>query len=177
MKNKNKIIVVSLLLVAIAVFFLTTRGFKSADEYHNIAMKHISTDNQEEALKAFRKAAGKKDAKAVNYYNLGKALSDKGIYDEAIEANIKAIELEKKRGTKIITSLSLYNNACIFALKGEKEKSYENLEASLSAGYSDYEQLIRDSDLKSLHNEKRFIAIVNKFKLRKEMNEKLNKLD
>lgn len=49
-----------------------------------------------------------------------------------------------------------YNLACSLALIGEKDLAFQALERAIETGYHDFEHLIRDSDLKSLHSDPRF---------------------
>jgi len=56
---------------------------------------------------------------------------------------------------------ALYNLACHYALMGEKDKAYENLEKSLQLypGLKDWAP--QDTDLVSIHAEERFKSLVN----------------
>lgn len=49
-----------------------------------------------------------------------------------------------------------YDLACCYALSGQKKQALEALEQSVANGYNNYNHLISDSDLQSLHKDKKF---------------------
>ncbi|HZN60663.1 MAG TPA: tetratricopeptide repeat protein, partial [Planctomycetota bacterium] len=57
--------------------------------------------------------------------------------------------------------LTLYNLACAYALAGGKpDEALEALEASVKAGFDDYEHLEKDPDLESLRGLERYRRLV-----------------
>jgi adenylate cyclase len=58
--------------------------------------------------------------------------------------------------------LVLYNVACTYALLGETERSLELLEKAVNLGWGDRAWLETDSDLNSLRNNSRFMALLEK---------------
>lgn len=58
-----------------------------------------------------------------------------------------------------------YNLACSFALVGEPEKAIDALEKSVELGYSDWQHMLNDSDLKTLHEDPRFKKWLKGYKL------------
>jgi C-terminal processing protease CtpA/Prc len=60
---------------------------------------------------------------------------------------------------------TLYNLACGYSLLGKKEKALSFLADAVQAGYSDYEQILKDSDLDPLRSEGRFDAILKPLKM------------
>lgn len=54
-----------------------------------------------------------------------------------------------------------YNIACLHCLMGEKDKAYEWLEKSVKTGYRDADQLMQDSDFRTIRGEDRFRKIVS----------------
>lgn len=55
---------------------------------------------------------------------------------------------------------ALYNLACIYALVNQPTPALDYLERSIHAGYTNYTHLVQDQDLLSLHNNKRYQALV-----------------
>jgi len=61
-------------------------------------------------------------------------------------------------------SYALYNEACAEALYGSKEKAISLLEESLQAGFPRREEIAGDKDFKSLHDEPKFKAILDRLR-------------
>ena len=55
-----------------------------------------------------------------------------------------------------------YNLACAYAVWGKKAEALDALERSVASGYTDVAWMTIDGDLKSLHEEERFVALVAK---------------
>lgn len=80
----------------------------------------------------------------------------------------KEYALASKKFSKVIDELgleisknALYNGACIYALNGEKEKAFQLLNRMVkNQFYDDYNHIKKDSDLKSLYNDKRWGLIL-----------------
>lgn len=91
------------------------------------------------------------------------ALNTRGIlliearqYDNALVFFNKALNTDPK------APAALYNIACIYAIKGMKEKSLEYLKKALDCGFDDYELLLDDSDFKSIKADKAFGVMIEK---------------
>lgn len=54
----------------------------------------------------------------------------------------------------------LYNLACSYALTGHPAEALDALARAIQAGYHDADWMSRDRDLKSLHNDPRFHALL-----------------
>lgn len=72
---------------------------------------------------------------------------------------LKALELEPSAGT-------LYNTACFYSLKGDKEKAIETLERSYESGINFAAWLRHDSDLKPIIDDPRVQEVINKMEAR-----------
>jgi len=81
-----------------------------------------------------------------------------GDYDGALKAARKMHEL---RPAHVET---IYNIACLHCLLGEKDKAYEWLDKAIEAGFRDAGQLSSDADLRTIHGEDRFRAIVKRLR-------------
>ena len=56
-----------------------------------------------------------------------------------------------------------YNLACSYALTGKTEEAFQSLEQAIHLGYSDFEHLRKDPDLKNLYSDSRFTAVLQKY--------------
>lgn len=62
-----------------------------------------------------------------------------------------------------------YNAACSWALASVPDSAFSNLlRIAMKANYSDYDHLLRDSDLQSLHSDTRWHALISKVRENKE---------
>jgi len=120
--------------------------------------------NLERELKQKKSDAGKADEgdddddaeapSAADAYGQGYQLHMKGEYDRAIELFKKAAAQGQSKGA------SLYNIACGYARKGNKDLAFEYLAKAWAAGYQEADHMRQDDDLDSIRNDKRFGEIV-----------------
>jgi len=89
------------------------------------------------------------------WFNLGYAGIRGGEYQEATQALERALALGYRKPT------TMYNLACSYALRGERDKAFNWLFQSLDAGF-DAGKLDRDRDLDSLHGDPRFQKALDK---------------
>ncbi|HTF56010.1 MAG TPA: hypothetical protein VK661_01965 [Planctomycetota bacterium] len=109
--------------------------FKSYFDTHEAATKLLKTD-RDQAVKKFEKSiAGFKRL----FYALRKADPDVA------------------RGMGVP---SAYNVACGYALIGQNEKAIDWLEASIKAGYDDFDHMRADTDLDGLRKERRYLRLL-----------------
>ncbi len=59
---------------------------------------------------------------------------------------------------------ALYNAACLYALAGESDRALDALERSHRAGLADPEWMARDSDLESVREHPRFVALLERMR-------------
>ncbi len=69
-----------------------------------------------------------------------------GDYDEAIEYLNKILKLNPN------SDVALYNLACIYSLRKEKEKALEYLKKSIIAGFIDWKHISQDTDLDNIRD-------------------------
>ncbi|GAB3199049.1 hypothetical protein ABID22_001834 [Pontibacter aydingkolensis] len=62
------------------------------------------------------------------------------------------------------TASDHYNAACSWALAGNKEKAFAHLEQTVAKGYTSIGHMQQDSDLSSLHSDKRWAKLVEDLK-------------
>lgn len=78
------------------------------------------------------------------------SLYDAKEFKRSIQVYEQAFKIETKNPT------DLYNAACSAALALEKERSYDLLESALKNGWINVRHIKEDTDLTSLHGEKRW---------------------
>ena len=107
-----------------------------------------------EAAEAFRAITQKDPKNAKAWFELGYSLHSIGQIDEAIPAHEKAAEFPDYRAA------ALYNLGCAHALKGNPDKAFEALNASIDSGFNQLQVLQNDPDLKSLREDPRYALLV-----------------
>ncbi len=55
---------------------------------------------------------------------------------------------------------TLYNAACAYALLGRKKEALETLKKAIENGYWHLDTIARDTDLRSLHDDPEFQALI-----------------
>jgi hypothetical protein len=80
-----------------------------------------------------------------------------------------------QRSVKVYYPGMYYNLACYVNLQGKKEQALTALEKCVSLGYANYANTKVDTDLESLHNDKRFKAALNTLRERGDMGYLLTK--
>jgi tetratricopeptide (TPR) repeat protein len=89
---------------------------------------------------------------------LAAAYTRKGLYEKGLKIDQRLAQLRKE------DPVVHYNLACSFALVGKKDEAFQALERSIQLGYSDFEHLKKDSDLKSLRSDVRFQTLLDQTK-------------
>ena len=91
------------------------------------------------------------DARAKMLYAV--TLAEVGRKEQAIAEGAAALELAPG------DSLMLYNGACLYAQLGEKAKAIATLRDAIAAGVTNFQWMMNDPDLYSLHDDPEFIAL------------------
>ena len=104
-----------------------------------------------EAEQLLEDATKKFQERPAAWYLLGYAHHAQKEYDKAMKAYERALALSngKAPGT-------LYNMACLHALRGETDQAFERLDEAIAAGFQDFVQLQSDADLSNLKLDPRF---------------------
>ena len=76
-------------------------------------------------------------------------------YKKSVEKYTAAFSVEQK------SPEDLYNAACSAALLGNNKVAFQWLQLALNKGWSNVNHLTSDSDLKSLHNDKKWPQLVS----------------
>jgi len=85
---------------------------------------------------------------------LGTSYARKGDYDKALQA------FAKTRMAPQLRQQGLYNSACVYALKNDKEEAFKLLRELRDSGTFDMSQILADGDLKSLSKDPRFEKLI-----------------
>ena len=92
---------------------------------------------------------------ATAYGNIGMALMNKLLFEEAIPYCEKQIELDP-----VDTATPSYNLACCYALTDDKEKAFEWLRKAAEAGFRNTDHMAQDAAMNSLREDARYAEIV-----------------
>lgn len=92
------------------------------------------------------------DARARMFYAI--TLAETHRKEEAIAEGSKALELAPD------DSLMLYNGACLYAQLGEPKRAIATLREAIAAGVTNFQWMMNDPDLYSLHDDPEFQALV-----------------
>jgi Tetratricopeptide repeat len=107
-------------------------------------------------IAAFRKATELDPANGRAWQLLGYCLHLTGKLDEALPVHQKAATFPEVAG------VASYNVACVYSLKGDKDKAFEWLGKAVAAGFADRTQLVNDTDFEALRSDPRFEKIASK---------------
>ena len=87
------------------------------------------------------------------FFGVGLDLLRSDEYDLAAQAYQQAIDRKYRMGT------AYYNQACAYALGGDKDRAFDALRRALDAGFDQPDTLAHDDDLENLHGDPRFAAL------------------
>jgi len=87
------------------------------------------------------------------------------------QKNYDALEKTCTEGVGLFPEINTwtYNLACVQATRGEKDKSFENLEKSIELGFTDVNHIKQDPDLASLKSDPRFNVLLEKARKAEEL--------
>jgi tetratricopeptide (TPR) repeat protein len=91
---------------------------------------------------------------AIVHYNLGVAMDDKGMKEEALLEYERAIELQPS------FSGAYYNIACIYSLMGNEVEALKALKWAVARGFNDVRHMRSDPDLDAIRGTREFEEIL-----------------
>jgi tetratricopeptide (TPR) repeat protein len=100
----------------------------------------------------------------INLEYIGFILAHEGRYDEAKKLYLEALEAARKTNEAGGLAEAWYNFACAAAIAGRRDEALGYLRHSIEHGFSDLDAAASDPDLKSLHGDPRFDALLAKAK-------------
>jgi tetratricopeptide (TPR) repeat protein len=119
----------------------------------------IFNENIENAINEFSNAAKKDPGYAEAYSNRGVAYMMQKKYNKALD------DLKKAKELKPESSSIRYNLASVHSLMGNVDYGLDELDASLSRGFSNYDVLRKDPDIAGLRKHKDYRKILEKHKV------------
>ncbi|MDP3920715.1 MAG: hypothetical protein Q8R76_07925 [Candidatus Omnitrophota bacterium] len=85
---------------------------------------------------------------------LAELYTSKGLYEKGLDVDLRLSQLRKK------DPVIHYNLACSLCLVGRKKEALTVLKRAIRLGYSDFDHLRRDSDLKILQGDPEFEKLI-----------------
>ncbi|MEK6300033.1 MAG: tetratricopeptide repeat protein [Acidobacteriota bacterium] len=116
--------------------------------------ENAERDRLQETVKAFEELRREGSRDGNEWYRVGSRFLGFRDFDRATAALTQAVEHLGHRGAS-----AMYNLACTYALKGDRQLGLDWLEKSINAGFDDSTKLVADSDIASLRGEARFKKI------------------
>lgn len=92
------------------------------------------------------------DAKA--WHMLGYTRHAAGDLDQALVAHERAAQFDE------VAPVATYNIACVYALRGDKDKAFEYIGKALEAGWDGVDHMATDTDMDSLRDDPRYKKLV-----------------
>ena len=114
----------------------------------------IQAKDYDGAIKILEDFLKANPARPAAWNLLGTSYTRKGDYDKALQAYAKAVTSPQFR------SQSLYNSACVYALKNDPEQAFKLLGQLRNSGSFDMSLILSDDDLKSLRTDPRFEKLI-----------------
>ena len=109
------------------------------------------------------------------YENRFKALKKQSMVNykkQAYEKSLEQFEMAFETSPRQVDEDDHYDIACLYALTGNSDKAFQHLQYIANSNYDLYDHLLKDSDLNSLHEDKRWKNLTN---LMKQNQEAVNK--
>jgi Flp pilus assembly protein TadD len=126
---------------------LTNKESKSSKE-------NAERDRLKEALNTFEQLKRESSTDGDQWYKVGSRFIRFRDFDRATFALTRAVDHLGYRGAS-----AMYNLACSYALKGDRQPGLDWLEKSINAGFDDNTKVEADPDIASLRSEPRFKKI------------------
>jgi Flp pilus assembly protein TadD len=135
------------------------QGFAYIATAKNAPNRTNFEENIENAINEFSQAIQKDPKYADAYSNRAVAYMQQKKFNKAQEDLKRALELNPN-------SASIhYNMASLYSLKGDVDLALDEINASLSRGFSDYDALRKDPDLDNVRRHPEFRKILEKHKV------------
>ncbi|MFN0149564.1 MAG: M56 family metallopeptidase [bacterium] len=123
------------------------------------ASKHFLNRDWAKAAESFESLLECKPSDPQLWFELGYTNRALGSYDRSIQAYGRALALGHR------PAVAMYNLACAYSMKNERDVAFEWLQKSLGAGFSFKELLTNDRDLENLRGDPRFDGLLAAYSL------------
>ncbi|MEM7162903.1 MAG: alpha/beta hydrolase-fold protein [Bacteroidota bacterium] len=87
---------------------------------------------------------------------------------QAYAKSLEQFEMAFEASPRQVDENDRYNISCLYALTGDSDKAIQQLQAIANSGFNEYEYLLQDTDLNSLHEDERWEDLINLVKRNKE---------
>ncbi len=111
----------------------------------------------------FNRFATLQDSLMINAYNKRDAKTQEKLIEE-LTAKYKKLSGADKSNFKTYYSSSLYNLCCTYSLIKNNDKAIEYMAKAIKAGFDDYQNIEKDSDLYNIKKDARFNAVIKPIK-------------
>ena len=125
----------------------------------NSPSRTVFEENLQNAINEFSQAITKDPRYADAYSNRAVAYMQQKKYNKALEDLRMAADLAPQ------SAVIRYNLASLYSLKGDTDLALDEVDASLTRGFSDYDALRRDPDLDNVRRSPEFRKILEKHKV------------
>src|SRR5262245_9787030 len=149
--RSKKAIFLSFWVIASLSITLTALAQSVTKEQAN---DYFQAQNWGEAAKAYEELAKAEPSYGQAWFRLGYSLHALGKYDQAVNAYLKCVGIANN-------PIAMYNLACAYARLKDKDKAFEWLKKSVTAGFTQVQQFKSDSDLEDLRSDARFQEVIN----------------
>ena len=148
-----------LLAITIGVLFSSSTFAQDLQELMQEGVEAVESEDWEDAVELFTEVTEEAPESAVAWFYLGYAHHANGDLDKALPAHKKSAALGGQ--TK---NTALYNIACVYSLKNDKDKAFDYLAQAVDAGFVDTAQMKSDGDFKNIRSDKRFDEMIEGIK-------------
>jgi len=101
-------------------------------------------------------AVSPENAEALSF--LGTVYTRRGEYQRGLDLDLRLVRLRP------LSPRVHYNLACSYALLGRPDEAFESLSRSVEYGFGDVDHLEKDEDLNSLHDDPRWLSILEQLR-------------
>jgi putative intracellular protease/amidase len=159
--TRTPVLISLAIALAVALGSTTAPAQQPTDALRRTAEAAWAERDYAKAAEAFTALTAAAPTDAESWYRLGYALHALGRFDEALPAHHKAAEFATD-DQPTIRANATYNVACVFALKNDTKQAVDWLEQAVAAGMRNTDFMQHDSDLRSVQQDERFLALVAK---------------
>ena len=143
-------------LVVLSCWSINLSAQNAPPEEVRRAQALIQTKDYDSAIKILEEFLRTSPARPGAWNLLGTAYARKGDYDKALQAFAKTSTSPQLR------LQGLYNSACVYALKNDKEEAFKLLRQLRESGSFDMSTILSDDDLKNIRSDPRFDKLIPK---------------
>ncbi|MBN2104842.1 tetratricopeptide repeat protein [bacterium] len=126
--------------------------------YHARGLVYGYLEKYDQVIEDYQRVLGKDPNCISALINQGIAYSKTNQLEAARADYQKVLEIHPEH------VVANYNLGCIYALQGDQSAALKSIESAFRNGYSDYDAVMTDEDLKSLHANPEFKTMIEEYK-------------